>query len=237
MMGKTASALFIFIFFGSLFTGLHYGLYYLLSRQGRFNVNEIQVEGNCLLTGREVVEASMLPDRIGIFDINLARIRENIRRNYLVEDAVVMLYPPDRVLIRVSERIPAAIIVDKEKKAFLCDGNGLILQRKPVSGYPFIFLDYTLEDNKAVSDEIVLILLKNLTGFDRRNEIEKISVGKKNGILITVKGLDSTVFSSGKSIPDSDLFNKMLSIAARIKMKGLSVRYIDINKDSAIGYE
>ncbi len=236
-MGKTASAFFIFVFFGSILFFLHYGLYHLLSKQGRLNINTVEVEGNNLLSGKAVVEAAMLPAGAGIFDFNLSEIGENIKKNYLVEDAVVMRYPPDRILIRVSERVPVAVIVDKSRTGFLCDRKGLILEKNRTRGLTEIFLDYTVPEGPYISDEVVKMLLFNLSRFERKNEIESINVNKKDGISMIAAGMESTVFYAGKSIPDRDLFNKMLGIASRIKAKGLSIKYIDINKDSAIGYE
>ncbi len=236
-MGKALSSFIIFVFFTAFLGGLHYGMYYLLSRQGRLNLSEIRIEGNNLLSERAVIEASALLPGRSIFGLDLRQVEDNLKKNYLVEGAIVELLPPDKVLIRVSERAPAAVIADSTKKGFICDGNGHILANGYLPELPVILLDYAISDEKTISDGYILALLDNLSGFERKNEIGRIIVKKNEGTSIIIKILAGTVFFTGKSIPDRDLYNKILSTAEKIKAKGLKIKYIDINKDSAIGYE
>ncbi len=236
-MGKAVSAIFIFVFFGALLIGLHYSIYYLLVRQGKLNLSSIIVEGNQLLPSKNIIEASALSLGIGIFDFDLSTAANNVKKSFLIENAEIFRFPPDKVLIKVTERIPTAVIIDGMKNSYVCDKNGTILAKGFMSRLPILLLDYNIPKEDSIKDDFLLILIANLSKFEQKNEIRQIYIKRKEGIYITMKGLDSTLFYLGKSIPDKELFNKMLSIAAKIKQKDIKIKYIDMNRESAIGYQ
>jgi len=236
-MGRTVSAIIIFIFFAAFLYGLHYGIYCLLDRQGRLCLSEIKVEGNKLLSNQAVIEASHLLPGMNIFGFNLRQVENNLKRNYLIEGAVVELFPPDKVLIKVSERAPEAVISDAAENKLICDSRGFILAKGFMPDLPVIMLDHAVPEGMTIKDVTILAILENLSGFDRKSEIGRIIVKKNEVNSIIVKILAGTVFFTGNAIPDRDLYNKILSTAAKIKARGLRIKYIDINKDSAIGYE
>lgn len=236
-MGRALSAFMIFVFFAACLFGLHYGIYSLLERQGRLTLSEIQVEGNKLLSPHAVIEAAALMPGTGIFAFDLRQVENNLKRNYLIEGAVVELFPPDKVLIKICERIPVAVIEGSSGKGLICDGRGFILAKGFMPDMPVIEIDHDVPEAGTIEDAFILALLENLSGFDRKSEIGRIIVKKNEVSSVVLKILAGTVFFTGKTIPDRDLYNKIISTAEKIKAKGLKIKYIDINKDSAIGYE
>ncbi len=235
-MSRFVSTLIIILFFVLIFYGLHVGLYALLTKQGSLCLNNITVKGNYLLKSENIIQSSGLKIGQGIFDFYLPDIALNIGTNTLVEFAEVKRIPPDRVEVNIVERKPAGVI-SASNGIYLCDKSGFILMNGIMPDLPVVILDYNIKvEGSFVKDEYIQLLLGRLSDLNENSRINKIYL-KKEGIYLTMKNLDDTLFFLGKSIPDNNTFSRVFSIGDKIKNENIKIRYVDINKENAIGFK
>ncbi len=92
---------------------------------GYFRVHDVAVEGNLHL-GREDVLATLgLPPGANLLTLDLAALGARLAANPWVSEAVVQRRLPDRLLVRLVERAPAAVLLSEA--AHLVSGDGVIL--------------------------------------------------------------------------------------------------------------
>ncbi len=77
---------------------------------GRFPLSLMEVSGNVVLTEAEVVELAGIEPGMDLLSIDLGRVEATITSNPRVERAYVPRRLPDHVLIRLDEKLPAAIV-------------------------------------------------------------------------------------------------------------------------------
>jgi len=237
-MGRFISSIIIFSFFSALLFGIHYGAYYLLTRQNKLVVTNVFIKGNNFVSAEQIKKACGFGSSTGIFDFNLTDAASSIKENPLIEDVEINRFPPDIVLIKVKERTPLSVVVDSGKNAYLTDKNGYVISKGYLAGIPVIYLDYPVRYEKnSINDDFVKILLKKLEEFKGTKEIRQIQVKRKEGIYIVIKGLEKVLFFIGKNIPDNTLFNRIESIAMRIRKENINTRFIYVSKENAIGYK
>ncbi|HEY7677192.1 MAG TPA: FtsQ-type POTRA domain-containing protein [Candidatus Methylomirabilis sp.] len=90
-----------------------------------FHVAEVVVEGNLHL-GREEVQAAMdLPPQASLLTLDLARLAARLGAHPWVKEATLQRRLPDRLVVRLVERAPAAIL--HAESAYLVGGDGVVL--------------------------------------------------------------------------------------------------------------
>lgn len=94
-----------------------------------FQVREIRWEGLHHLKESEM--AARFRPIVGrsLFRVDLAQIQAALQENSWVKEAVVRKEFPDRLLIQVVERVPAAVEVDSARPPLLRDEEGKILEQ------------------------------------------------------------------------------------------------------------
>ncbi len=91
-----------------------------------FRVAEVMVEGNLHLGRDEIVAALHLPPRANLLALDLAALGGRLAANPWVKEATLDRRLPDRLLVRLVERAPAAIL--RAGAAYLLSGDGVILE-------------------------------------------------------------------------------------------------------------
>ena len=236
-MKESLSVLLVLFFMGIIF-GMHFMLYGFLQSSNSLSVQTVTVAGNSMLSESEVVQLSGIEQGSGIFQYDLKTVAENIQRHPMVESATVHRSPPSTIAIVICEKKPTALVNDG-KQSMLCDKDGNILNIGFLGNLPSVFTDYPLFiiDERKISDELIVSILKNLSEFPKSDEIKKIFIKKEEGIYITARGVEETVFYLGKSIPNDELLKRVVLIADRIKEKNLKIKYVDVNKNEAVAYQ
>jgi cell division protein FtsQ len=90
-----------------------------------FRVNEVAVEGNLYLGREDVLEALDVPAGANLLTVNLAALGARLAANPWVSEAALQRRLPDRLLVRLVERAPAAVLLSEA--AHLVSGDGVIL--------------------------------------------------------------------------------------------------------------
>ena len=99
-------------------------LYRGLARSAFFQVTEIEIEGGSQLSKEQILELSGVDIHSNLIALSGRRIRERLTGNGWVASAVVRRYWPNRLLIRIRERVPVAIL-NRDGQLFYLDRQGL----------------------------------------------------------------------------------------------------------------
>jgi len=83
------------------------GIYIFVSHSPRFDLTQIDVEGNHKVSAKEILEKAKIELGTNIFRTNLRRIKDHIREDDRIKDVWVKRKLPNRVLIEVEEKKPA----------------------------------------------------------------------------------------------------------------------------------
>jgi len=105
--------------------------YDLMTQCDYFNAKRIVVTGNHILYEQQIFEQSELDKNANILSINLSILQEKIRSNPWIKDAEVMRDLPDKLIIRIKEQKPIAVL-DMGRNFFIND-SGQIFKEKTAS--------------------------------------------------------------------------------------------------------
>lgn len=83
------------------------GIYIFVSHSPRFNLTQIDIEGNQKVSEEEILEKARMKLGTNIFRTDLGRIEDQIREDKRIKDVGVRRKLPNRVLIEVEEKKPA----------------------------------------------------------------------------------------------------------------------------------
>jgi len=115
---------FILLSLSAVAAGAYEGYGYVVSSP-YFNISEITLEGNVSLKRDEVLSLCNIKTGQSIFSLRLDDIYKRLNKHPWIKDAVVKKEMPDRLSIKISERLPAAVL--KSRGIYLMDNEGVIL--------------------------------------------------------------------------------------------------------------
>lgn len=88
--------------------------YEFLHTSSGFDIEEIDIQGLNRLEEKEVLNLLSLGLPQNIFNMNLKEARERIETHPRIKEAVIHRRPPGRIIIRIKEREPIALINQKD---------------------------------------------------------------------------------------------------------------------------
>ncbi len=83
------------------------GTYIFMSNSPKFNLTQIDIEGNHKVSEKEILEKAQMELGTNVFRMDLRKIKEQIREDERIKEVWVKRKFPDRVLIEVEEKKPA----------------------------------------------------------------------------------------------------------------------------------
>lgn len=98
--------------------------YEFLHTSSSFNIKEIDIQGLNRLKEKEVLGLLSLELPQNIFHMDLRRARERIETHPRIKEAIIHRRPPERIIIRVKEREPLALI-NREGDFLGIDSSGV----------------------------------------------------------------------------------------------------------------
>ena len=187
---------------GVVCLGLLFILGYDIMTQGRmFAAKEIVVLGNRQLSEARVLSLSGIDSGVNIFAVNLSLARRRLLSDGWIAEARVGREIPDRLIVRVREHVPLAIL-DLGKK-YLLSREGTIIQECSETGFPGVplvtglyYSDLPLNGDSP--REPFSSLLKALTiaqkdeGPLALSQLERIDVDRDLGITLKADGVVET---------------------------------------------
>ena len=93
----------------------------------KFEIKEIKIENNKILEDQELIKIFSFLYNKNIIFLNSYELKKNIDKNSFIEKIEIKKIFPDKVVVKVFEKEPIAIFIDKyQKKYYLGKKNDLI---------------------------------------------------------------------------------------------------------------
>ena len=93
--------------------------------KGDLKAARVTVQGNSIITEEQIRTQAEINNESKLFDIDLFAVRRRIEQNPFIRSASVSREVPNRIAIRIEERVPiAAVVLDK---VFYFDAEGYVL--------------------------------------------------------------------------------------------------------------
>lgn len=185
---KRKSPLFIIILL-LLLAGMGFLGYHL------FNITSIEIKGNNEKQADYIIKLSGVEIGTNIFKINDATLKENIEKDSYLKFIGVEKKYPDKIIIEIKEKVPAAMIKEGNSSLVL-DEEGYVLQiLQDTNGLSYPVLSGIDISNTAVGKQIVFadeaqrltmqVVLNAIAKNDADNLIAAIDFININNIKMT----------------------------------------------------
>ena len=84
----------------------------------KFKIQEIKIENNKILGNRELIDVFSFLYNKNIIFINSSKLTKKIEQKSFIEKLEIKKIFPDKLVIKVFEKEPVAILIDKNQKKF-----------------------------------------------------------------------------------------------------------------------
>jgi cell division septal protein FtsQ len=190
----------------AIYVGAREGAKRFFFENADYQLRTIELQTDGTLQREQILKVADLHEGENIFSVNLADVRDNLRRLPQVDDVEVVRKLPREIDIHVIERKPVAWITgDKQisdpfvsDAAFLVDARGVLMREKKLLpeylGLPLISgcSSESLEAGKVVESleaktALELLRLSTRSFMQTRFQIREIDVSKSYCLLVTDK--------------------------------------------------
>ena len=190
-----------------LYVGVKKGAAWLVLKNPDYNVAELNVETDGVLTPESVLDVADLHKGANIFMVNLSRAKARVEAIPQVEKVQVTRQLPNRISIQINERKPVAWVapehgaatrdaVAKSPSAYLVDARGVLWPAKKLNPQDYflpIIRNYSngpRSDGQEVEGEEIKAALDLLHAHQdsligERFQIQEIDLAKHFGLEVT----------------------------------------------------
>lgn len=195
-----------------------------------FAVREIRVEGNQELTPEKVIAQSGITAGANIFKVNLRRAAAQIQMLPVVKEAEVRRDFPGRIVIKVIERKPVALLPVKD--GFIAvDGEGVYLRKARVGekGLPVVtgITAAVPPAGQPIQDQnlaVVLGVIQNLPA-ELVDNLSEAGLDKNGRVtLYTLQGIQCYL-----GYPENVSKKGALLVQVLKELQGKQIAYIDLS--------
>ena len=124
----------------------------------KFQIKEIKIENNKILKDQELINIFSFLYSKNIIFLNLYELKKNIDQNSFIEKIEIKKIFPDKIVIKVFEKKPIAILIDKfQKKYYLGKKIDLIEFRKILKYENLPIVKGELENFKKLFENLIRI--------------------------------------------------------------------------------
>jgi cell division protein FtsQ len=212
----------------------------LLFDSGYFCIDSVRVENQQRVSQEEILALSDIQLGANIFDLDLEMIGRKIEENSWIASARVERVFPSEVVIRVTERVPRAVIslgylyyVDGGGEIFRLLGPEDNLDYPVVTGLDRCFLlENPAQARRLLTDAMELISELAVRSEFNLNDVSELHIDRTDGFdLYTYVG--GVPIRMGYSKFSSKL-NRLESIYKGLEQRLLVLKYIDLNVEDRI---
>ena len=223
--------------------GIGYAVYAARSwgeESGRFVVAGVEVEGNVVLTEGEVAELTGIEEGTSLLDVSFREVEEAVAAHSRVVRARASRRLPDRLMIRLTEERPAALVSDGEGGWLEVTADGRALprvERSDVVDLPVITGVVASECDEETGEELATALRALQAAWevspDLWMDISEVSFAPGSGLIIyTVADGAEVRFGLG-ALTHQDL-KRLWLVLADARAKGRRVRSLDLRYDRQV---
>lgn len=185
----------------------------------KFNIIEIKIENNSLIKNIELQNALHPFYNKNLIFLNNNEVREVLKKNSLIESFEIKKKYPNALIIRIFEKKPIAILLQKKEKFYLSEKIELI-DFKKIKNYenlPYIFgnqIEFEIFYKNLKKINFPFDTIKKYTFFEsKRWDLETL-----DGIVIKLPDANYTEsLQSYLKIKNKDSFKKYVVFDYRIK--------------------
>ena len=190
----TNNLFWFFSFFVAVFLAYsHYSANLTKINSSMFSISKIEFDGNERIPEVLLLKTSRLRYKGNIFIPDLNEIKSSLENIAWVKSAVVQRKLPNQIFVRISERIPIAILQSKYR-LYLVDSDGTILEHDGIGDFNNLPIIVGEGAEKEVSH-----LLRCLRKFPKikKQFVIAVRVGKRRWDLKISKGIVVKLPESG----------------------------------------
>lgn len=201
----------------------------------RFVLADFEVRGNRVLTKEEVLEMSGAELGSNLLDVSISRLEEAVASSPRVERAQAVRVLPDRVLLTLDEKRPAALVETAGMVLEVTDSGEVL---PPAARTPYVDLPLVTGAVGVVepgTDELSPQLLEALTFLRRAREvseglwmdISEVRIAPGSGLVVYTVA-DGAEIRVGSGALDSRDLERLWLVLADIRDRGREAESIDL---------
>ena len=209
-----------------------------------FNIKEIEVKNNELISTEQILSLSGIKKDINMFKINTGKVSDSIKENLYIEDAEIIRELPSKIVINIKERKPSFIIEYANGYATI-DKTGYILElNESKKDLPILQGLETVSDKFQIGKKLEkgdlnkIYIVSKIMDIAKNNQmsdlISRIDIENTKEIKIIIESKEKTAYIGD----DSNLNIKLLTIKQMIeKTEGLAGEIfvnVDLNSEYPI---
>ncbi len=174
-------------------------------------ISKLTVVGNNLITQEEIISLSEIKIPTKMYNKDLNLLRNKIKKEPYIQLAILQRDAPSRLIIKVEEREPVAIIANESGSMNYVDKEGFVLQLRKfnsVLDLPVIisnskYLENKIEKNEKVQLPLyVLSIIKKVDTTLYKN-ISELKLMNQNKLLIRTTEQGLPIVLSQENIEES----------------------------------
>ena len=181
-------------------------------------VAEVHVDGNAILTQKEILALADISAGQRLYSVNLLAAQKRVMQNAFVKSAAVSREAPDRISIKVIERVPiAAAVLDKIE---YLDADGVVLppaRSENIFDLPVVTGDFQSADfvpGKPIGRADVIEALESLSAARQLSD----DLYRRISEVHTEPGKDIILYTAESGVPV--IFGHGSSASKLVKFEG-----------------
>lgn len=190
-----------------------------------FSMQHIELDGNEHLTDEELMQIAGLKAKKNVLAVSSRKVYEKLKESPWIQSAAVRKEYPSRLLIRIRETEPFALL-NMKGKMFIVDNNGRLLEQLKENSVPFlpVILSDPYREKAAYREAVDLAKTIKDMGILHRSQRIEIIAHQPNEITANLDGMIVKV-GSGEH---EDKLARLLEIEQEISKRDIPVAYIDL---------
>jgi cell division protein FtsQ len=200
-------------------------------------VAEVTVEGTRVLSQEEVLRLAGVKKGEALFAVDLFAVRNRVRANLFVRDVAVKRDAPDRVVIRVTERVPAALLTGGSPLTI--DAEGMVLPgARPTALFDLPVISVVpgtvplapgkRADHPALMEALEILATAERLGDEAYRRISDVRVdGERDIVLTTAESGVPVVFGRGDVARKMVVFESFWKEVVR-PVGAFALHYVDL---------
>lgn len=209
-----------------------------------FNIKEIEVEGNEIITKNEIISLSQIQIEQNTFQLSKNKITKQIKQNAYIENVTIMRKLPSTILLQIEERKPAYLLeyagsyLYLDKQGYLLEIREEKLELPILQGAITPTSDFMVGNRLWVEDLEKLSTVLKMMELAEANEIDtlitRIDIAEKENFKLIFEMKEKTAYLGDSS----NLNTKILMIKSILEKEegkaGDILVNMDLNKENPV---
>jgi cell division protein FtsQ len=190
-----------------------------------FSMQRIELAGNEHLTDDELMQIAGLKGKKSSLLLSSRKVYEKLKESPWIQSAAIRKEYPSRLLIRIRETEPFALL-NMKGKMFIVDDKGRMLEQLKENSVPFlpVILSDPYREKDAYREAVDLAKTIKDMGILHRSQRIEIIAHQPNEIAANLDGMIVKI-GTGEH---EDKLARLLEIEQEIRKRNIPVAYIDL---------